>query len=66
MNGKVHLTSLQLLSVKTVADASGLLVKRGQSKLNETAIRVKILAMLKARDVATRSGIEPVEQLSCS
>ena len=42
-------------------DAIGGVVKRAY--LSDAERHVKILAMLKARDVATRSDVESVEQL---
>ena len=39
----------------TVANAAGLLSKRGQKKMSETKPRTRIGKTLKARDDATRS-----------
>jgi hypothetical protein len=56
-----HIESEQPLLILTEDDISlfGGLVKRGHQ--NDAEQRSKILAMLKARDEATRSDVEPVE-----
>ncbi len=52
---EIRLTPLPMFPRTTVADAAGLLAKRGRKGLNEEKTRASISKALKARDAATRS-----------
>lgn len=54
VGNEIRLTPLPLFPATTVAEAAGLLAKRGMNKPDETNIRAKIAKALKARDAATR------------
>lgn len=51
---EIRLTPLPMFPVATVAEAAGLLAKRGAKKNSEENTRAKIARSLKARDAATR------------
>ena len=52
---ELRLTPLPMFPRTTVADAAGLLAKRGRKGMSEAKIRARIGKTLKARDDATRS-----------
>lgn len=52
---EIRLTPLPMFPRTTVADAAGLLAKRGQKGMSEAKIRASISKTLKARDASTRS-----------
>lgn len=52
---EIRLTPLPMFPRTTVADAAGLLAKRGRKGMSETKIRTRISKTLKMRDAATRS-----------
>ncbi|MDO8813272.1 MAG: hypothetical protein Q7J38_14750 [Gallionella sp.] len=55
MKNILKITTLSTLPRTTVADAAGLLAKRGQKGKSEAKTRASIGKTLKARDAATRS-----------
>jgi hypothetical protein len=61
MNPHIELEQPLLILIE---DEIGGMVKRAY--LNDAERHIKILAMLKARDVATRSDVESAEQLTDS
>ena len=54
VGNEIRLTPLPMFPVATVAEAAGLLARRGMKKPDEKNIRAKIGKTLKARDAATR------------
>ncbi|MDD5058518.1 MAG: AbrB/MazE/SpoVT family DNA-binding domain-containing protein [Sideroxydans sp.] len=52
---EIRLTPLPMFPRTTVADAAGMLAKRGQKTTSEAKTRASISKTLKARDLATRS-----------
>ena len=52
---EIRLTPLPMFPHTTVADAAGLLSKRGRKGMSEAKTRSRISNTLKARDAATRS-----------
>ena len=55
VGNEIRLTPLPMFPRTTVADAAGLLAKRGRKGTSEAKIRAGIRKTLKARDTATRS-----------
>ena len=55
VGAEIRLTPLPMFPRTTVADAAGLLAKRGRKKNSEAKTRASISKTLKARDAATRS-----------
>ena len=55
VGNEIRLTPLPMFPRTTVADAAGLLTKRGRKGMSEAKTRASISRTLKARDAATRS-----------
>ena len=55
VGAEIRLTPLPMFPRTTVADAAGLLAKRGRKGMSEAKTRASISKILKARDAATRS-----------
>jgi AbrB family looped-hinge helix DNA binding protein len=55
VGAEIRLTPLPMFPRTTVADAAGLLAKRGRKSVTEAKTRARIGKTLKARDTATRS-----------
>lgn len=51
---EIRLTPLPMFPVSTVAEAAGMLAKRGSKKPDDNITRAKIAKAIKARDAATR------------
>jgi len=54
MKNILKMTPLQMFPRTAVADAAGLLAKRGRKGMSETKTRASISKTLKVRDAATR------------
>lgn len=54
VGNEIRLTPLPMFPVSTVAEAAGILAKRGSKKPEDNVTRARVAKAIKARDTATR------------